>query len=167
MGSMIQKDKELAEEVRREVFGEALEGPTEAEEESGSGDEESEETEHEVEPLPQNLPVVPIILKAKSMSQFEVLQDEIEKVQESYGVRVVIVHGGLGPVIPKDVVHAEVEKRYGYCPIYAFQVGVNSMAVGHADKEQIDIRHFDVFTELVADVVNRCERMRGKVEMQG
>merc|ERR1712086_539720 len=67
--SMIQKDKELAEEVRREVFGEALEGPTEAEEESGSGDEESEDTEHEVEPLPSNRPVVPIILKAKSMSQ--------------------------------------------------------------------------------------------------
>lgn len=29
------------------------------------------------------------------------------------GLRIVIVHGGLGPVIPKDVVHAEVEKRQG------------------------------------------------------
>merc|ERR1711988_1652598 len=103
-----------------------------------------------------------MILKTKSVGQLDVLMDEIDQVQETYGVRVVIVHGGLGPVIPKDVVHAEVEKRYGYCPIYAFQVGVNHVAVGHAEKEQVDIRRFDVFTDLLADLVDRCERMRTK-----
>ncbi|CAE7937938.1 unnamed protein product, partial [Symbiodinium necroappetens] len=74
--------------------------------EQDSGDEEGP-----VVPLPRRkVQVIPIILKTKSVSQFDMLMEEIDRVQESYGVRIVIVHGGLGPVIPKDIVHAEVEK---------------------------------------------------------
>eukprot|EP00913_Durusdinium_trenchii_P008605 g8080.t1 len=107
------------------------------------------------------------------------LMEEIERVGAIAGLRIVIVHGGLGPVIPKelrffkrrtsrpeDVVHAEVEKRYGYCPIYAFQVGVNPAASGQAAAEQIDIRRFNVFTELLEDLMERCGRINQKKEMQ-
>merc|ERR1712176_943856 len=90
------------------------------------------------------------------------LMDEVERVQDEHGIRIVIVHGGLGPVIPKDVTHAEVEKRYSFCPIYAFQVGVHPVALGHAEKENIDIRRFDVFTDLVNDIVQRCEQLHMK-----
>eukprot|EP00931_Biecheleriopsis_adriatica_P100587 TRINITY_DN75871_c0_g1_i1.p1 TRINITY_DN75871_c0_g1~~TRINITY_DN75871_c0_g1_i1.p1 ORF type:complete len:736 (-),score=187.70 TRINITY_DN75871_c0_g1_i1:53-2008(-) len=157
------QEKELLETVRKEVFGEAAETKDTSDEvdKVPAKDAESDE-DSDAEPLPQRVPVVPLILKAKSHSQFDVLMDELERVQEDYGMRVVIVHGGLGPVIPKDVVHAEVEKRYGYCPIYAFQVGVNPAAVGQAEAEQIDIRRFHVFTDLVADLVDRCERIQQK-----
>lgn len=165
---MQEEEKELAEVTRREVFGESLTSATPPEAAEPEDEEYSSSEEDAVDPLPQqNRPVVSMILKAKTMGQFEVLMDEAEKVEEDYRVRVVIVHGGLGPVIPKDVVHAEVEKRYGYCPIYAFQVGVNPVAVGQADKEGIDIRRYDVFTDLVADIVGRCERMRGKDALKG
>lgn len=154
---MRQEEQEMVERVRREAFGEVALSEDEAPEQD-SGDEEGP-----VVPLPRRkVQVIPIILKTKSVSQFDMLMEEIDRVQESYGVRIVIVHGGLGPVIPKDIVHAEVEKRYGYCPIYAFQVGANPSAVGQADAEQIDIRRFDVFTELIDDLTERCERIREK-----
>jgi len=120
-----------------------------------------------VRPLPrQGTPVVPLILKTRTVGQFDVLMDEVEKLQERYGIRVSIIHGGLGPVIPKDIVHAEIEKQYGYCPIYAFQVGIVPPAVGQAEAEKIDVVRFDVFTHLVADVEQRCERLLEKFQLE-
>lgn len=163
---MEDKEKMLAERTRRQVFGE----PDPEEEEEDDYDEavQEEEEEEPIKPLPaRGIPVVPMILKTKNVGQFDVLMDEVERVQNEFGVRVVIVHGGLGPVIPKDVIHAEVEKKYGFCPIYAFQVGTHPVAAGHAEKESIDIRRFDVFTDLVADVTARCERIRRKDDVSG
>mmetsp|Transcript_64225 Transcript_64225/g.198830 ORF Transcript_64225/g.198830 Transcript_64225/m.198830 type:complete len:109 (+) Transcript_64225:554-880(+) len=93
--------------------------------------------------------------------------DEVEQLQAGYGVRIVIVHGGIGPIVPRDVVHAEVEKHHGFCPIYAFQVGATPEAAGQAQAERIDLRRFDVFTDLVADVADRCERLHGKDVARG
>eukprot|EP00434_Breviolum_minutum_P012687 symbB.v1.2.011185.t1/scaffold714.1/size170141/2 len=73
--------------------------------------------------------VVPIILKTKSVSQFDMLMEEIDRVQEFAGLRIVIVHGGLGP-------------------------------------EQIDIRRFNVFTELLEDLMERCGRINQKKAAQ-
>ncbi|CAJ1361974.1 unnamed protein product [Effrenium voratum] len=153
-----EEERLMSERLRKEAFGEV-----ETDEPEDEDDESLSEGEDAIQPLPQKARVVPIILKTKSVSQFDMLMDEIERVQEAYGMRIVIVHGGLGPVIPKDVVHAEVEKRYGYCPIYAFQVGVNSPAQGQAEAEQIDIRRFDVFTDLLGDLMERCGRIEQKV----
>eukprot|EP00927_Polykrikos_kofoidii_P071665 TRINITY_DN67918_c0_g1_i1.p1 TRINITY_DN67918_c0_g1~~TRINITY_DN67918_c0_g1_i1.p1 ORF type:complete len:1066 (-),score=181.53 TRINITY_DN67918_c0_g1_i1:46-3141(-) len=157
-----EEEKRTAEKIRRKVFGE---DPEETDEEDNV--EIRQEFERDevdaVQPLPpKNRPVVSMILKTRSSGQFDVLMDEVERVQDAYQVRIIIVHGGLGPVIPKDVVHAEVEKSYGFCPIYAFQVGVHPVAAGHADKEQIDILRFDVFTDLVLHIVDRCERIQRK-----
>lgn len=41
---------------------------------------------------------------------------------EVLDMRIPIVHGGIGPVVKKDVEHAVVERDYGYCPIYTVQV---------------------------------------------
>ncbi|CAK9070660.1 unnamed protein product [Durusdinium trenchii] len=166
------EEKLMTERLRQEAFGETPEAE-EANEERRLTMEEDEldmaddsEGEEPVQPLPRKARVVPIILKTKSVSQFDMLMEEIERVGAIAGLRIVIVHGGLGPVIPKDVVHAEVEKRYGYCPIYAFQVGVNPAASGQAAAEQIDIRRFNVFTELLEDLMERCGRINQKKEMQ-
>ncbi|CAE7224319.1 infB [Symbiodinium natans] len=163
---MRQDEQQMAERIRREAFGE-VQAQSEEEEDVDVEEHEPGDDEGPVVPLPRRkVQVIPIILKTKSVSQFDMLMEEIDNVQETYGVRIVIVHGGLGPVIPKDIVHAEVEKRYGYCPIYAFQVGANPSAVGQADAEQIDIRRFDVFTELIGDLVERCERISEKRSLQ-
>lgn len=154
-----QEEKRLTEATRRAMFGE----PPLSAGNSDSEGEPSASDDEEAEPLPaKHALVVPMILKTKSISQFDVLMDEIEQLQTIYGVRIAIVHGGLGPVSPKDVIHAEIEKQYGFCPIYAFQVGVHAVAFGQADKASVDIRRFDVFTDLVADVTSRCERIHSK-----
>lgn len=158
---MRQEEKRLAEATRRDIFEEpALQ---EKDGDESATEEEHDESDREVEALPpKDAPVVPMILKTKSISQFDVLMDEIDNIQSEFGIRIAIVHGGLGPVIPKDVIHAEVEKQYGFCPIYAFQVGANPVAIGQADKSSIDIRRFDVFTDLLADLTARCETIHAK-----
>eukprot|EP00435_Cladocopium_sp_Y103_P047078 s1708_g13.t1 len=157
-----EEEKLMQERIRREAYGEVDdEEQLEAEAEKME-DETLSEGEEAVEPLPPKARVVPIILKTKSVSQFDMLMEEIERVGNFARLRIVIVHGGLGPVIPKDIVHAEVEKRYGYCPVYAFQVGVHPVALGQAHAEQIDIRRFNVFTELLEDLMDRCGRINQK-----
>lgn len=155
-----EEEKLMEERIRREAYGEVDdEEQLKAEE---IEDESLSEGEEAIEPLPPKARVVPIILKTKSVSQFDMLMEEIERVGDFARLRIVIVHGGLGPVIPKDIVHAEVEKRYGYCPVYAFQVGVHPVALGQAHAEQIDIRRFNVFTELLEDLMERCGRINQK-----
>jgi len=170
-----QAERELAEAVRRQVFGRAPDGADAGEAADGTSTRPSRgESEDEDEgdstpgPLPRrNVPVVPLILKTRSVSQFDLLMDELEHLEESYGVRIVIVHGGIGPVIPKDVVHAEVEKQHGFCPVYAFQVGATPEAAGQAEAERIDVQRFDVFTDLVGEVAQRCERLHSKAATRG
>eukprot|EP00929_Paragymnodinium_shiwhaense_P008346 TRINITY_DN112298_c0_g1_i1.p1 TRINITY_DN112298_c0_g1~~TRINITY_DN112298_c0_g1_i1.p1 ORF type:complete len:994 (+),score=180.36 TRINITY_DN112298_c0_g1_i1:87-3068(+) len=159
---LLKQEKRLAEQMRRQAFGEP---PLDEEEELAKENDgmDFDDDEESVEPLPErNVPVVSMVLKTRNVSHFDVLMDEVERVQKDHGVRVVIVHGGLGPVIPKDVTHAEIEKEYGFCPIYAFQVGVTPEAAGQADKESIDLRRYDVFSDLVADVEARCAQIRRK-----
>ena len=92
----------------------------------GSIDEEKRvprETRTEVaEPLPLAKPVVPVIVKTKSVSQFDAVLDELELLEKEFGVKVPVVHGGIGPVCPTDVVHAEIESKFGPCCIYSLDV---------------------------------------------
>ncbi|KFG52174.1 elongation factor Tu GTP binding domain-containing protein [Toxoplasma gondii FOU] len=104
----------------------------------------------------KNAPVIPVILRTDVVGTFDVLLDEMEKLQAEFGMRIPVVHGGIGPVVPRDVVHAEVEKTYGYCPIYAFKVPVLPDAIKHALVTSIVIKRFDVFTDLLADLRERC-----------
>lgn len=162
------EERAMAEATRREVFGEPPLAEQAGAEAAAAEPEEEEEEEGDdpAGPLPRrNVPLVPLILKTKTVGHFDVLMDELERLQDQYRVRVVIVHGGLGPVIPKDIIHAEIEKQYGFCPIYAFQVGVQPTARSQAEVERIDIRRFDVFTDLVADVAARCERVHEKARL--
>ena len=73
-------------------------------------------------PLPVSQPVVPVIVKTKSVSQFDAVLDELEALEKEFGVKIPVVHGGIGPVSPTDVVHAEVESKFGPCCIYTLEV---------------------------------------------
>lgn len=157
-------EKKLVEALRRDVYGKPQLPDSEDE---GDAPEQDEEEDELAEPLPpKNRPVVSLILKTKTMGQFDLIMDEIEHLQAEYRMRLVIVHGGLGPAIPKDVTHAQVEKEYGFCPIYTFQVGCHPVAKGQAETEHIEVKRFDVFTDLVDDLRQRCEGIRGKAAQQ-
>eukprot|EP00397_Hematodinium_sp_SG-2012_P008992 GEMP01009064.1.p1 GENE.GEMP01009064.1~~GEMP01009064.1.p1 ORF type:complete len:843 (+),score=244.17 GEMP01009064.1:195-2531(+) len=111
-----------------------------------------------------NSPVISVILKTKNMGTFDTIMSEFDTLGEKYGMRIPIVHGGIGPVAPRDVVHGEVEQKYGYCPIYAFQVGTHPDAVTAAEKSQIQIKEFHVFTELCADLEKRLAKVQRKIQ---
>ena len=94
----------------------------------------SADGDDEVEPLPKSRPVLPVILKTKSVGMFDAMLDEIERIEQRYGLSIPVVHGGIGNICQNDVVHAEVERNYGYCPVYGVQVGVNPAAKSMAEK---------------------------------
>ncbi|KAL8433247.1 hypothetical protein ACSSS7_004032 [Eimeria intestinalis] len=147
----LQEPSLTEEEVRRHLAGEE----EEREEEQG------EARQGKLIPAPpKDAPVVPVILRTRYVGSFDVMLDEFEKLEAEMRMRIPVVHGGIGPVIPRDVVHAEVERTYGYCPIYAFQVPVLPDAVKQAVVSKVIIKKFDVFTDLLHDVRNRCENIR-------
>ncbi|CRG97513.1 translation initiation factor IF-2, putative [Plasmodium gallinaceum] len=111
----------------------------------------------------KNRPVIPIIIRTNYVGMFDIFLDEFENIQNKYNVKISIVHGGIGPITPNDVVHAEVESNYGYCCIYAFQVKVLPDAVKQAVLSNIVIKQFDVFTDLVDDVVKRIKNIKSLI----
>ncbi|KAL8425090.1 hypothetical protein Efla_001479 [Eimeria flavescens] len=139
------------EEIRQFVAG------TEAEESDRGRTARQDKT---IPAPPKNAPVVPVILRTRYVGNFDMMLDEFEKLEAEMHMRIPVVHGGIGPVIPRDVVHAEVERTYGYCPIYAFQVPVLPDAVKQAVVSKVIIKKFDVFTDLLQDVRGRCENIR-------
>ncbi|KAF4670360.1 hypothetical protein FOZ61_000550 [Perkinsus olseni] len=111
----------------------------------------------EYEDLPEAKLVLPVILKTQSVNVFDGIMDEIEMIEKEFNMRIPIVHGGVGPVLKKDVEHAVVERDYGYCPIYTVQVGVHPTARQHAEDCNVPVKNFDVFTDLLEDIRSRCK----------
>ena len=114
--------------------------------------------------LPESAPVVPIILKADTTSMFSSLMDELEDLSRFFKMKLPIVHGGIGHVKPNDVNHAEIERKYGYCPIYAFRVGIHHAAKAEAEQEGVEIKEYKVFTDFLQDVAKRCQIIQHKRE---
>jgi hypothetical protein len=95
------------------------------------------------EPLPIAKPVIPVIVKTKSVSQFDAVLDELELLEKEFGVKVPVVHGGIGPVCPTDVVHAEIESKFGPCSIYSLDVEAlpecqSNTGIDVVDTESVD-----------------------------
>ncbi|CAD2113129.1 hypothetical protein YYG_00132 [Plasmodium vinckei petteri] len=108
----------------------------------------------------KNIPVIPIIIRTNYVGMFDIFLDEFENIQNKYNVKISVVHGGIGPVTPNDVVHAEVETNYGYCCIYAFHVKVLPDSVKQAVLSNIVIKQFDVFTDVIDDIVKRIKNIK-------
>ena len=66
-------------------------------------------------------------------------------------------------VKPADIIHAEVERRYGYSPIYCFLVGAHPLAVEQAKKRKVEIRQHRLVKSLLEDVRQRCVRVQWRV----
>ncbi|CRH02373.1 translation initiation factor IF-2, putative [Plasmodium relictum] len=111
----------------------------------------------------KNRPVIPIIIRTNYVGMFDIFLNEFENLQNKYNVKISVVHGGIGPITPNDVVHAEVESNYGYCCIYAFQVKVLPDSVKQAVLSNIVIKQFDVFTDLIDDVVKRIKNIKSLI----
>ncbi|CAD52259.1 translation initiation factor if-2 [Plasmodium falciparum IGH-CR14] len=111
----------------------------------------------------KNCPVIPIIIRTNYVGIFDIFLDEFENLQKKYNVKISVVHGGIGPITPNDVVHAEVESHFGYCCIYAFQVKVLPDSVKQAVLSNIVIKQFDVFTDLIDDIVKRITNIKALI----
>ncbi|ETB61361.1 hypothetical protein YYC_01269 [Plasmodium yoelii 17X] len=116
--------------------------------------------QEEIKLPPKNIPVIPIIIRTNYVGMFDIFLDEFENIQNKYNVKISVVHGGIGPVTPNDVVHAEVETNYGYCCIYAFHVKVLPDSVKQAVLSNIVIKQFDVFTDVIDDIVKRIKNIK-------
>eukprot|EP00398_MALV-I-01_sp_L67-1_P000928 gene928-284_t len=127
-------------------------------------DRDGDSEEEEPYELPESAPVVPIILKTDTTSMFSALMDELEDLSRFFKMKLPVVHGGVGMVKPTDVNHAEIERSFGYCPIYAFRVKTHHQAKAEAQQEGIEIKEYKVFTEFLADVAKRCQIVKHKAE---
>ncbi|KAF4656023.1 hypothetical protein FOL47_009193, partial [Perkinsus chesapeaki] len=139
------EEQEAMEAIRAEIFGRRK---------NREHREKLDLTEYD--DLPEAKLVLPVILKTQSVNVFDGIMDEIELIEKEFNMRIPIVHGGVGPVLKKDVEHAVVERDYGYCPIYTIQVGVHPTARQHAEDCNVAVKNFDVFTDLLEDIRSRC-----------
>ncbi len=92
------------------------------------------------------------------------MQQELTKLEDELQVRLPIVHGGIGPVTPNDLRHAEIERKYGYSPVYTFLSGVHPIALRHAAIKKLEIRKHRTIQSLLNDVKERCCKVQWKVE---
>ncbi|ANQ10043.1 Uncharacterized protein PCOAH_00038480 [Plasmodium coatneyi] len=133
------------------------------EEKSNANNSQESSIAEPIELPPKNCPVIPIIIRTNYVGMFDIFLDEFENLQKIHNVKISVVHGGIGPITPNDVVHAEVESNFGYCCIYAFQVKVLPDSVKQSVLSNIVIKQFDVFTDLIDDVVNRIKNIKALI----
>ncbi|GAB68791.1 small GTP-binding protein [Plasmodium cynomolgi strain B] len=133
------------------------------EQKSNANNSQASSSAEPIELPAKNCPVIPIIIRTNYVGMFDIFLDEFENLQKIYNVKISVVHGGIGPITPNDVVHAEVESNFGYCCIYAFQVKVLPDSVKQSVLSNIVIKQFDVFTDLIDDVVNRIKNIKALI----
>ncbi|SJK86435.1 Translation initiation factor IF-2 [Babesia microti strain RI] len=109
--------------------------------------------------------VVSVIMRTSFVGSLDMLLDGFEKIENEFGVRIPLVHGGIGPIGPTDVIHAEIENRLSRnVPIYAFQVPILADAVKHAILNKVTIIKFDLFSDLLDHLRDRCRKEISKAE---
>ena len=106
-------------------------------------------------PLPTSLPVIPIIVKTGSVSDFDSVLDELELLQLEFNVKLPVVHGGIGPVTQNDIVHADIESKTSLCPIYM----LNTSSLPHCTLNTAQLVNLSSVSELIADVRLRIRKV--------
>jgi hypothetical protein len=117
-------------------------------------------------PLPKSLPVIPLIIKTKSTSQFDQILDELENLESEFNVKIPVVHGGIGPVTPNDLIHAEIESKYSTCGVYA----LDTIVLPQCASDTVHVTQFDSVNDLVSAVRMRAAKTRtrtGRAEYLG
>ena len=95
-----------------------------------------------------------VIVKADGQGSVEAIGQSLEKLAHDE-VRVKIVARGVGNVTESDVMLASASNAI----IIAFSVGVETSAVGLADREKIEIRKYDVIYDAINEIKAGLEGM--------
>ncbi|KAK2198158.1 bifunctional P-loop containing nucleoside triphosphate hydrolase/Small GTP-binding protein domain/Translation initiation factor IF- 2/Translation initiation factor IF- 2 [Babesia duncani] len=103
--------------------------------------------------------VIPVILRTNHVGMLDTLLDAIEHLEKEFDLRIPLVHGGIGPISPNDIVQAEIANKFTPCPVYAFQVPILQDAAKHAVINKVVIKQFNVYFDLINEVRERCKRI--------
>ncbi len=95
----------------------------------------------------ENMKEVDIVLKADVQGSAEALQQSLEKI-EVEGVRVNIIHSGVGAINESDVTLAGASNAF----IVGFNVRPTNTAKSQADSEGVDIRLYNIIYKVMDDV---------------
>ena len=95
----------------------------------------------------ENMKEVGIVLKADVQGSTEALQQSLEKIDVE-GVRVNIIHAGVGAVNESDVTLASASNAF----IIGFNVRPTATARSQADNEGLDIRLYNIIYKAIDDV---------------
>lgn len=114
--------------------------------------------------LPVSLPVISLIVKTKSISQYESVLDELEAIEFEFDVKLPIVYGGIGPVCLNDVLHAQIEQRaaVGKIDFAIYTIGVDPL-VGAAG-EGVHVVKFKSVAQLGDEIRMRAIALKRSVE---
>ncbi|HEY8677101.1 MAG TPA: translation initiation factor IF-2 [Candidatus Dormibacteraeota bacterium] len=88
-----------------------------------------------------------LVLKADSNGSVEALKGAVLKIQDPK-VQVKIVFEGVGPVSESDILLAAVSNAL----VIAFNVKADALAQKAAEREKVDIRHYDVVYNVTNDI---------------
>ena len=95
----------------------------------------------------ENMKEVDIVLKADVQGSVEALQQSLEKI-EVKGVRVNIIHSGVGAINESDVTLAGASNAF----IIGFDVRPTATAKSQAEEDGVDIRLYSIIYKVIDDV---------------
>lgn len=104
----------------------------------------------------ENMKEVDIVLKADVQGSVEALQQSLEKI-EVEGVRVNIIHSGVGAINESDVTFAGASNAF----IIGFNVRPTATAKSQAETDGVDIRLYSIIYKAIDDVT---AAMKGMLE---
>jgi translation initiation factor IF-2 len=95
----------------------------------------------------ENVPEMPIVVKADVQGSAEAIGQAMEKIGNDE-VRVRVRHSGVGAITESDVGLAEASGA----PVFGFNVRANAPARNSANQKGVEIRYYSVIYDLVDDV---------------
>ena len=98
--------------------------------------------------------VLKILMKADSYGTVEALRNAIGKLQTEE-ITIEIVHAGIGAITPTDVMLAAASDAV----ILGFKVKVDQKSKHEAEKEEVQIRSYDIIFDLIEDVKKALQGM--------
>lgn len=98
--------------------------------------------------------VLKILMKADSYGTVEALRNAIGKLQTEE-ITIEIVHAGIGAITPTDVMLAAASDAV----VLGFKVKVDQKSKHEAEKEEVQIRSYDIIFDLIEDVKKALQGM--------
>ena len=94
--------------------------------------------------LPDDMPIIPVVLKANEAGGLEALEHEVKKIKNDK-IKVKIISSGVGDISENDI---KVASGRADTLILGFNTKVDASARSHAEKLGIEIQSFDIIYKL-------------------